>query len=72
MKEKDLPEDEDFDIEDDNDGEIYANFRVSALDLAIKACAVTDAKFGPETILDIAKDYFKFIIGDDEEDDKNG
>lgn len=44
----------------------YANFRVSALDLAIKASGAAGRPREPEEVLKIAKDYYKFIIGKDE------
>jgi hypothetical protein len=66
-KEEDLPEDQleddpDFDGMEDNDQET----RISAIDLAIKAVAVSGSTKDPGNILGIAIDFYRFIIGEDE------
>jgi len=68
MKEaEDLPDDEleddqDFDGLEDNDQQA----RISAIELAIKAALASGTTKEPEQILKIAKDFYIFIIGEDE------
>jgi len=64
MKEvEELPE------EDFEDGEMEDNdqeSRIAAIDLAIKAVVVSGSTKDPANILKIAKDFYLFIIAEDE------
>jgi hypothetical protein len=65
MKEtEELPEDNFEDDEEigDNDQEC----RIAAIDLAIKAVVVSGSQVDPGNIIKIAKDFYQFIIGEDE------
>lgn len=62
LPEEELEEDPDFEGLEDNDQES----RISAIDLAIKAALASGTTKEPEQILKIAKDFYMFIIGEDE------
>lgn len=66
MKEaEELPED---DFEDDDEmGDNDQDARINAIDLAIKAVAVSGSTKDPANIINIAKDFYSFIIGEDEQ-----
>jgi hypothetical protein len=64
-KEEELPED---DFEDDEEmGDNDQDARINAIDLAIKAVQVSGSTKDPANIVKIAKDFYLFIIGEDEQ-----
>lgn len=61
MKEKELPEEDQFEEEEHNEED---DLRFNALEMAIKTAGMSPAPRDHEWILKVAKDYYTFIIGE--------